>query len=381
MSETNQWKAESEQLRWWKESKTSWRRQSDQIRGEKTFTSNNFPLHQDRRLMAPNLSEISQSPPRKGQRRHQSSRKSRINGRHPDCYGGSSRERIISSITLKMTAFIHSHALGVVSPWQGGSRSATHHWSIKSQDSCYYWESLSGTTLKTLISATVMATSLALPTIAKPTIPDGYEFMNYSDNNTLYFGRIRVENGDEVVLSRYIITADDKTDTYISRINCRDRTLLYGGEWQAYPKGKLGYGWIEFACRNHKLWKPWQKNVLLQCGRIRIKFLVFIADDFRIIINHFHALINTEIVCCPIEFWWRLLASAIKITNSWKGLSLQNRKIVIVKSNGKRASHPFDPDISGFTSYSTLLWALQNQRSSVPILSNSRSRSEGARGN
>ena len=110
--------------------------------------------------------------------------------------------------------------------------------------------------MKTLISAAVMATSLALPTMAKPTIPDGYEFMNYSDNNTLYFGRIRVENGDEVVLSRYIITADDKTDTYISRVNCRDRTLLYGGEWQAYPKGKLGYGWIEFACRNHKLWKP-----------------------------------------------------------------------------------------------------------------------------
>ena len=111
--------------------------------------------------------------------------------------------------------------------------------------------------MKTLATALVMATSLGTPAFAEPTIPEGYTFINYnSETYEIFYGKIRSSNGNERILALYSVEEDNKVDRLIRRINCKQRTMFSSGKWKTFPKEKLGYDWIEFACKSSKLWKP-----------------------------------------------------------------------------------------------------------------------------
>ena len=111
--------------------------------------------------------------------------------------------------------------------------------------------------MKAFAAVAIMATSLGTPGLSQATVPAGYEYINYgADTNAVFYGKIRIINGEETILSIYTVEEDNKQSKSIKRINCKQRTLYSDGEWVTFSKNKLGYDWIEFACKGSKPWKP-----------------------------------------------------------------------------------------------------------------------------
>ena len=111
--------------------------------------------------------------------------------------------------------------------------------------------------MKTFAAAAILATSLVTPGFSQPSVPTGYEYINYSgDTNAVFYGKIRLVNGEETILSIYTVEEDNKQSKSIKRINCKQRTLYSNGKWETFPENKLGYDWIAFACKGSKPWNP-----------------------------------------------------------------------------------------------------------------------------
>ena len=111
--------------------------------------------------------------------------------------------------------------------------------------------------MKAFVAAVIMSASLVAPSLSQSSVPAGYEYINYAgDSNAIFYGKIRVVNGEEVILSIYAIEEDNKQSKSIKRVNCKQRTLYSSGKWQAFSKDKLGYDWIKFACKGSKPWNP-----------------------------------------------------------------------------------------------------------------------------
>ncbi len=107
--------------------------------------------------------------------------------------------------------------------------------------------------MKTFVAAGIMATSLGTPALSQASVPPGYQYINYSGNsNAVFYGKIRIVNGEETILSIYTVEEDNKQSKSIKRINCKQRTLYSDGKWETFTKNKIGYDWIEFACKGSK---------------------------------------------------------------------------------------------------------------------------------
>ena len=94
--------------------------------------------------------------------------------------------------------------------------------------------------MKIFAAAAFIATYLGTPGLSQPSVPAGYEYINYSgDTNAVFYGKIRIVHGEETILSIYTVEEDNKQSKSIKRISCKQRTLYSRGNGKLFQKINL----------------------------------------------------------------------------------------------------------------------------------------------
>ena len=110
--------------------------------------------------------------------------------------------------------------------------------------------------MKALAAAAIMATNLiSAPALTKPSVPAGYEYINWgSETDTLFYGKVRAIQGNEVAFQMFSVEKDGSTNEWVDKVNCKQRALWREGAWDnTFKKNSVGYHWIAFACKAAEL--------------------------------------------------------------------------------------------------------------------------------